>query len=98
MNAAIRGIARYAIYKGLAVEGIQKGYEGLINGESVPLNRRSVGGIIHRGGTLLKTARSKEFETEAGRQNAMAFLRQNDIDALVVIGGDGSMRGAQALS
>lgn len=98
MNAAIRGIARYAIYKGLAVEGIQKGYEGLINGESVPLNRRSVGGIIHRGGTLLKTARSKEFETEAGRQKAMAFLRQNDIDALVVIGGDGSMRGAQALS
>lgn len=94
MNAAIRGVARYATYKGLAVEGILRGYDGLIYGESMPLNRRNVGAIIHRGGTMLRTARSKEFMSEQGRRKALEFLEGNHIDALIVIGGDGSMRGA----
>ncbi|MCI1824199.1 MAG: 6-phosphofructokinase, partial [Megasphaera sp.] len=62
MNAAIRGVTRYALYKGIAVEGILRGYEGLLREESIPLDRRSVGEIIHRGGTMLKTARSEEFK------------------------------------
>lgn len=98
MNAAIRGVTRYAMYKGLTVEGIQRGYEGLLRGDSMPLTRRSVGGIIHRGGTLLKTARSEEFKTEEGQRKAYEWLREKNIDALVVIGGDGSMKGAEKLS
>ena len=87
MNAAIRGVTRYAMYKGLTVEGILRGYDGLIHGDSTALTRRSVGGIIHRGGTLLKTARSEEFRTEEGRKKAFEWLQKNHIDALVVIGG-----------
>ena len=98
MNAAIRGVTRYAMYKGLTVEGILRGYDGLIHGDSTALTRRSVGGIIHRGGTLLKTARSEEFRTEEGRKKAFEWLQKNHIDALVVIGGDGSMKGAEKLS
>lgn len=98
MNAAIRGVTRYAIQKGLAVEGIIRGYEGLLRHETIPLNRRSVGAIIHRGGTMLRTARCLEFLEKETQQKAAAYLKEQEIDALVVIGGDGSMRGAQALS
>lgn len=98
MNAAIRSVTRYAIYKGLTVEGIQRGYEGLIHGESLALNRRSVGGIIHRGGTHLRTSRSEEFMTQEGRLKGYNWLVQNHIDAIVVIGGNGSMKGAEKLS
>lgn len=98
MNAAIRGVTRYAIEQGLSVTGIVRGYEGLLSHEIMPLDRRDVGGIIHRGGTMLRTARCLEFMEEKTQKEAAAYIRENDIDALVVIGGDGSMRGAQALS
>ena len=97
MNAAIRGVTRYALDKGLAVEGIPRGYEGLLREESIPLERRSVGEIIHRGGTMLKTARSEEFKQPEAQRRAVDFLRSRDIDGLVVIGGDGSMKGAEQL-
>ena len=98
MNAAIRGVTRYAIQKGLTVEGIIRGYEGLLSHETRPLGRRDVGAIIHRGGTMLRTARCLEFKKKETQKKAVAYLRELEIDALVVIGGDGSMRGAQALS
>ncbi|MCH4179589.1 MAG: 6-phosphofructokinase [Megasphaera sp.] len=98
MNAAIRGVTRYATYKGLSVEGICRGYDGLIDKDSTPLTRRAVGAIIHRGGTVLKTARSEAFMTKAGQLKALDFLHKKDVDALVVIGGDGSMQGARVLS
>lgn len=97
MNAAIRGVTRYAIQQGLAVEGIVRGYEGLLSHETMPLDRRAVGGIIHRGGTMLRTARCLEFLEKATQKKAADYLKELEIDGLVVIGGDGSMRGAQAL-
>lgn len=98
MNAAIRGVTRYALEKGLLVEGILRGYEGLLRQESIPLDRRSVGEVIHRGGTMLRTARSEEFTHSEAQRRAFDFLRTREIDGLVVIGGDGSMQGAQCLS
>lgn len=98
MNAAIRGVTRYAIEKGLIVAGIIRGYEGLLDHEVQLLDRRSVGAIIHRGGTMLRTARCLDFKEDAVQKKAAQFLKEQEIDALVVIGGDGSMRGAQALS
>lgn len=98
MNAAIRGVTRYAIQKGLAVEGIIRGYEGLLSHETMPLQRRDVGAIIHRGGTMLRTARCLDFLEKSTQKKAAEYLKSLEIDALVVIGGDGSMRGAQALS
>jgi 6-phosphofructokinase 1 len=98
MNACIRDVTRYAIQKGLAVEGIVRGYEGLLHHETMPLDRRAVGAIIHRGGTLLRTARCLEFTKKEIQQKAADYLRELEIDALVVVGGDGSMKGAQALS
>ncbi len=98
MNAAIRGVTRYAIQKGLTVEGILRGYAGLLSHETRPLDRRDVGEIIHRGGTMLRTARCLEFMEKDVQKEAAQYLRSLDIDALVVIGGDGSMKGAQALS
>ena len=98
MNAAIRGVTRYAIQKGLTVEGIIRGYEGLLSHETRPLGRRDVGAIIHRGGTMLRTARCLDFKEKETQKKAAAYLRELEIDALVVVGGDGSMRGAQALS
>ena len=95
MNAAIRGVTRYAIQKGLTVEGIIRGYEGLLSHETRPLGRRDVGAIIHRGGTMLRTARCLEFKEKETQKKAAAYLRELEIDALVVVGGDGSMRGAQ---
>lgn len=97
MNAAIRAVVRSAIFNKLEVAGILRGYEGLINEEIIPLNHRSVSNIINRGGTMLKTARSERFLTEEGQRRAVEVLKKNHIDGLVVIGGDGSYRGAKVL-
>lgn len=98
MNAAIRAVVRKGIYHGLEVFGIRKGYEGLIHGEFMDMHLGAVADIIHRGGTMLMTARSQEMLTLEGQKNAAAQLRYRGIDALIVIGGDGSFRGAQTLS
>lgn len=98
MNAAIRAVVRMGIAKGLKVMGIQRGYNGLINGEIFEMSRTSVSDIIQRGGTILKTARSEEFKTEEGRKKAFNVLKVFGIEGLIVIGGDGSFRGAQLLS
>lgn len=97
MNAAIRSVVRSALYHGLKVSGIIKGYEGLIKDEIIELNHRSVSNIINRGGTILKTARSKRFMTVEGQKKAIQTLKKHGIDGLVVIGGDGSYRGADIL-
>lgn len=98
MNAAIRAVVRTALSKGLKVMGIERGYNGLINGEIHEMERRNVADIIQRGGTVLKTARSAEFKTEEGRKKAANVLKVFGIGGLVVIGGDGSFHGAQLLS
>lgn len=98
MNAAIRAVVRTALSKGIKVMGIERGYNGLINGEIHELERRNVADIIQRGGTVLKTARSEEFKTEEGRKKAANVLKVFGIGGLVVIGGDGSFHGAQLLS
>jgi len=98
MNAAIRAVVRYGIANGLRVMGIQRGYNGLINGEINEMNRHSVSDIIQRGGTILRTARSEEFKTPEGRKRAYNVLKVFGIEGLVVIGGDGSFTGAQKLS
>jgi len=94
MNAAIRSVVRSAINQGLEVDGIMRGFAGLLSEEIIPLNHRSVSNIINRGGTILKTARSKEFGTDEGKAKAVKILKKHNIDALVVIGGDGSYKGA----
>lgn len=98
MNAAIRAVVRCGIDAGLEVYGIERGYEGLIDGEIEQMNLSSVGEILHRGGTMLRTARSERFRTEEGQKMAMNMLQNFGIDGLVVIGGDGSMRGGLDLS
>ena len=98
MNAAIRAVVRTAIDKGLKVKGIQRGYSGLINGEIFDMDRHSVSDIIQRGGTILRTARCKEFLKEEVREKAANVLKVFGIDSLVVIGGNGSFMGAQKLS
>lgn len=98
MNAAVRAVVRTGIYEGMEVYGVEKGYEGLIDGELRQMTVSSVGGILHRGGTELRTARSERFMTEEGRKRAKTMLETFQIDGLVVIGGDGSMRGALELS
>jgi len=98
MNAAIRAVVRTGLDKGFRVMGIQRGYSGLINGEIFPMDRHSVADIIQRGGTILRTARCAEFRTEEGRKRGANILKTFGIDGLVVIGGDGSFRGAQLLS
>lgn len=98
MNAAIRAVARTALARGLEVYGVYRGYNGLIHGDLFPMNLRSVSDIIHRGGTVLYTARSPEFRTEEGMQKAIKTCRDFGIDGVVVIGGDGSFRGAQDLT
>ncbi len=95
MNAAIRAVVRTAVYHGLEVFGIYRGYEGMIEGDIVPLDKRDVANIIHRGGTILKTARSKRFRTSEGRNEAYEALRAKEIDGLIVIGGDGSFTGGR---
>lgn len=98
MNAAIRAVTRAAIYGGLKVKGIYRGYRGLITGEIVEFKTQNVSNIIQAGGTILKTARCKEFQTPEGRQLAYETMKKEDIDALVVIGGDGSLTGARVFA
>ncbi len=95
MNAAIRAVTRAAIFSGFKVKGIYRGYRGLVTDEIVEFSTANVSNIIQRGGTILKTARCKEFQTPEGRQLAYDTLRRHEIDALVVIGGDGSLTGAR---
>ena len=95
MNAAIRAVTRSAIFSGLKVKGIYRGYRGLIADEIVDFRTQNVSNIIQQGGTILKTARCKEFQTPEGRQLAYDVIRRHEIDALVVIGGDGSLTGAR---
>ena len=97
MNAAIRSVVRYGVHHNLEVIGILRGYAGLIDGEVKALDHRSVSGIINRGGTMLETARCNGFFLEEGQRKAVEVIKQNAIDALVVIGGDGTYRGALQL-
>lgn len=98
MNAAVRAITRFGIAKGMRVYGIYRGYEGLIDGDIQELNRRDVGDILQRGGTMLKTARSERFMTEEGRRKALMTIETFGLNAIIVIGGNGSFAGALELS
>lgn len=98
MNAAIRAVVRTAIARGMKVKGIKKGYQGLLNEEIIDMEARHVSDIIQRGGTVLGTARCNEFKTLEGQQKGAEICKKHGIDGIVVIGGDGSYRGAQALS
>ena len=98
MNAAIRAVVRKSLANGLKVKGIKKGYQGLLNEEIIDMDRRSVSDIIQRGGTILGTARCMEFTTPEGQAKGAEVCRKYGIDGMVVIGGDGSYRGAQKLS
>ena len=98
MNAAIRAVTRAAIYNGFEVKGIMRGYRGLITGEIFPMKTQNVSNIIQQGGTILKTARCKEFTTPEGRQVAYETMQKEGIDALVVVGGDGSLTGARVFA
>lgn len=98
MNAAIRAVVRTAIYNGLEVFGIMRGYSGMIEDDIVRMESRSVANIIQRGGTILKTARCQEFFEKEGRKKAYENLKKREIDGLVILGGDGSFRGAQIFS
>jgi len=98
MNAAIRAVVRKAISNGVNVKGIKKGYQGLLNEEIIDMQKKDVSDTIQRGGTILGTARCMEFVTEEGQAKGAEICRKHGIDGIVVIGGDGSYRGAQALS
>ncbi|RYF88238.1 MAG: 6-phosphofructokinase [Chitinophagaceae bacterium] len=98
MNAAIRAVVRTGIYHGLEVYGIMRGYSGMVEDDIVKMESRSVANIIQRGGTILKTARCKEFFEPEGRKTAYENLKKRGIDGLVILGGDGSFRGAQIFS
>ncbi|MDE6381683.1 MAG: 6-phosphofructokinase, partial [Muribaculaceae bacterium] len=95
MNAAIRAVTRAGLDAGFKVYGIYRGYRGLIYDEIEEFSTQNVSNIIQRGGTILKTARCKEFQTPEGRQCAYDVMRRHEIDSLVVIGGDGSLTGAR---
>ncbi|WP_118950409.1 6-phosphofructokinase [Taibaiella helva] len=94
MNAAIRAVVRTALYNGLEIAGIRRGYQGMIEGDIFNMETTSVSNIMQRGGTVLKTARSKEFLTTEGREKAYRQLKQHHIDGLILIGGDGTFKGA----
>ena len=98
MNAAIRAVVRTALAKGLKVKGIKKGYHGLLNEEIIDMEAKDVSDIIQRGGTVLGTARCLEFKTLEGQQKGAEICKKHGIDGIVVIGGDGSYRGAQKLA
>ena len=98
MNACVRAVIRTALYHGVECYGIRRGYNGLINGDIIKLDERSVGHIINRGGTILNTARSKEFMTEEGQKRAVSTCKFLGLDSIIAIGGDGTFRGAVALS
>jgi 6-phosphofructokinase 1 len=97
MNACVRAVVRTALAAGVRAYGVRRGYAGLVNGDFEELTSRSVGGILRQGGTFLQTARSERFKTEPGFRRAMEMLKSHGIDGLVVIGGDGSLRGALQL-
>ncbi len=94
MNACIRAVVRTALHHGIEVIGIRRGYQGMIDGDFINMDRSSVSGIIHLGGTILRSARCEDFRSEAGRKKAYEQLQKAEIDKIVVIGGDGSFRGA----
>lgn len=98
MNAAIRSVVRTARARDWGVFGVQRGYEGLLGGSFVELSPRDVGGIVGAGGTILGSSRSPDFQTEEGQRTAIRRLSERDIDAIIIIGGSGSQRGAFALS
>ncbi|UEG53932.1 6-phosphofructokinase [Mucilaginibacter daejeonensis] len=98
MNSAIRAVVRTALYYNIEVTGIRRGYAGMISGDLFPMDRKSVANIVQRGGTILKTARSEEFRTPEGRQQAYKQLKRYGVDALVGIGGDGTFTGAKVFS
>jgi len=98
MNPCVRAVVRTALFHGDKAIGIHNGYDGLLDGLFNPMEARDVGGILQRGGTVLGTARSEEFYTEEGQARAVQMLQEKSVDQLVVIGGDGSMRGARALA
>ncbi|MEN8241372.1 MAG: 6-phosphofructokinase [Chloroflexota bacterium] len=98
MNSCIRAVVRTAIKNNVEVVGISEGYQGLINGDLADMDARDVGGIIQQGGTILKTARSEEFKTKKGQREAIREINESGIDGMVIIGGDGSLRGARALA
>jgi 6-phosphofructokinase 1 len=98
VNAAIRAVVRTAAYHSIEVLGIVKGYDGLIDGDLIELDGRAVSGILNRGGTILKTARAKRFFTEEGQMQAVKTIAENNLDALIVIGGNGSLTGAHILA
>ena len=98
MNACVRAVIRTALYHGVECYGIRRGYNGLISGDIIKLDEKSVGHIINRGGTILNTARSKEFMTEEGQQRAVSTCKFLGLDSIIAIGGDGTFRGAVALS
>jgi len=98
MNPCIRAVTRTAIHHGVEVIGINEGYEGLIHGDMQELTARGVGGILQNGGTILQTARSEEFRTAAGQREAIRQMNEHEMTGLIVIGGDGSLNGAQALA
>jgi 6-phosphofructokinase 1 len=98
MNAAIRAVIRTGIFHGLEVFGVERGYTGLIEGQIFPMNISSVGGIMQRGGTILKTSRCEKFKTKEGLDIALQKLKEFNIDGLITIGGDGTLRGIRELS
>src|SRR6476620_4302117 len=98
MNAAIRAVVRTGIFNGLEVFGIMRGFSGMIENDIVPMHSRSVANIIQRGGTILKTARCKDFFEPEGRKKAYEHLKALGINGLVIVGGDGSFRGANVFS
>jgi 6-phosphofructokinase 1 len=98
MNAAVRAVARTSFFLGWEVNRVEAGYKGLLEGQIGPMDRRRLGGIVQRGGTLLGTQRSEEFQTPEGQERAICRLEEAQIDALVVIGGEGSLTGALKLS
>ena len=98
MNPCVRAVVRTALYHGIECYGIRRGYNGLINGDIIKLDEKSVSHIINRGGTILYTARSKEFMTEEGQRKAVSTCKFLGLDSIVAIGGDGTFRGARALS
>lgn len=98
MNAAIGAVVRCALYKGMEVYGVIRGYDGLIDGDLIPLDKKYIANTVHFGGTFLKSARSDRFRTEEGLERAINVLKAYQIEGLVVIGGDGSLRGANELS
>jgi len=97
MNAAIRAVVRYGIYNNISVVGIKNGFRGLVEGDSMEMNLSSVADIIHRGGTVLGSARSKEFQEKEGFEKALKNIKYLGIDGLVTIGGDGTFKGALEL-